>query len=113
MGEGKGVLHGRLVVITGATRGIGRSIAVEFAKEGAALMLIGRDKAKLEEVRSIKTEQSVRSTFLKVVCVETKGQSLCRWQDLAGRPEQEMWTACRSEKISARTCSDKRKLVAS
>ena len=36
-------------VITGATRGIGRALADEFAKNGHAVMLTGRDEARLAE----------------------------------------------------------------
>jgi len=36
-------------VITGASRGLGKAIALELGKEGARLALIGRDEAKLKE----------------------------------------------------------------
>jgi NAD(P)-dependent dehydrogenase (short-subunit alcohol dehydrogenase family) len=38
-------LVGRAVVVTGATRGIGRSIALACAREGAAVVVNGRDEA--------------------------------------------------------------------
>jgi short-subunit dehydrogenase len=38
------------VVITGATEGIGRALADEFARAGQALLLVARDRAKLERV---------------------------------------------------------------
>jgi NAD(P)-dependent dehydrogenase (short-subunit alcohol dehydrogenase family) len=38
-------LAGRAVVVTGATRGIGRSIALACAREGAAVVVNGRDEA--------------------------------------------------------------------
>lgn len=41
-------LANKLVVITGAARGIGEAAAREFAAKGAKLALISRDKAKLE-----------------------------------------------------------------
>ena len=39
-------------VITGATEGIGRALAEEFAREGHALLLVARDEAKLAETAS-------------------------------------------------------------
>jgi 3-oxoacyl-[acyl-carrier protein] reductase len=47
----------KTAVITGASRGIGRSIAEEFAREGYNVALIGRDQAMLDEVvRGIREE---------------------------------------------------------
>ncbi len=39
------------IVITGASRGIGRAVAVRFARDGAKLLLQGRDESLLEESR--------------------------------------------------------------
>jgi NAD(P)-dependent dehydrogenase (short-subunit alcohol dehydrogenase family) len=42
-------LQGRLGLITGASRGLGRAMAVALAAAGARLALVGRDTPKLEE----------------------------------------------------------------
>jgi 2-deoxy-D-gluconate 3-dehydrogenase len=43
-------LEGKRAIVTGASRGIGREIAVEFARQGADVALIARDEQRLAEV---------------------------------------------------------------
>jgi NAD(P)-dependent dehydrogenase (short-subunit alcohol dehydrogenase family) len=43
-------LAGRLALVTGATRGIGRAVALAYAGQGAHLILVGRTAGALEEV---------------------------------------------------------------
>jgi len=43
-------LHGKRVLITGASRGIGRALAVAFADAGAHVALVARDGASLESL---------------------------------------------------------------
>jgi len=45
-------LDDRLIVVTGASQGIGRFLAESFAQAGAAVVLASRRKEKLEEVRA-------------------------------------------------------------
>ena len=40
----------KVVLITGASSGIGKESAIEFAKKGANIVLISRTKEKLEQV---------------------------------------------------------------
>ena len=42
-------LDGRVAVVTGASRGLGRAMAIELGAAGAKLALVGRDKTKLDE----------------------------------------------------------------
>ena len=50
-------LQGKIAIVTGASHGIGCSIAVMFAAEGARTVLVARRAALLEEVAAgIKTK---------------------------------------------------------
>jgi NAD(P)-dependent dehydrogenase (short-subunit alcohol dehydrogenase family) len=45
-----GLLAGRVILITGASSGLGRALAIEGARAGASMILSGRNGAKLERV---------------------------------------------------------------
>lgn len=55
-------LRGKTALVTGASRGIGASIAAELAREGMDVCLVARDSAKLAEVAaSISATANVRT----------------------------------------------------
>lgn len=57
-------IRGKKALVTGASSGIGRAIAVALAHEGADLILVGRNEARLEE-----TANEARSTGVSVMVV--------------------------------------------
>jgi short-subunit dehydrogenase len=50
MYQPSGLLKDKFVVVTGASRGIGRAIAERFAAEGGNLAITGRSEDTLKEV---------------------------------------------------------------
>lgn len=59
-------LQGRVAVVTGASRGIGRQVALELAREGSHVVLCARDEAALEKVADELTGLGVRSEVVAV-----------------------------------------------
>jgi len=60
-------MKGKVVLITGATRGIGRSGAIRLAGLGARLILVGRHRGRLEEVARLCREAGAPEVTLYVV----------------------------------------------
>ncbi len=59
-------ISGKTIAITGAGRGIGRALAVEFARRGANLALLDLDEATLEETRGLCNEHGIEAHGFKV-----------------------------------------------
>lgn len=67
-------LEGKYVLITGASQGLGRQLAIEFAREGAAgLALAARRRAGLEEVRE-RVREAAPSTRVLLVEADLRRQ---------------------------------------
>jgi NAD(P)-dependent dehydrogenase (short-subunit alcohol dehydrogenase family) len=81
-------LAGRLALITGATRGIGRAVAVAYAREGAHVILTGRTTGALEEVddeiRALSGSATLLALDLKrLEKIDALGPTIYqRWQKL-------------------------------
>ncbi len=58
-------LEGKIVYLTGATKGIGRAIALRLAKEKCRLAICGRDKKDLHSVRELIQIEGAETPFVK------------------------------------------------
>src|SRR6266498_4316914 len=64
MARATGRLAGRTVLITGASQGLGRAIALACALEGADLLLVARRAGPLEEARAAAESLGARAIAL-------------------------------------------------
>ncbi|RAP78614.1 SDR family NAD(P)-dependent oxidoreductase [Paenibacillus montanisoli] len=62
------MLQGRVAIITGAGTGLGRAAAIDFAREGANVVLLGRRLGKLEETAALVEQTGSGSKPLIMVC---------------------------------------------
>jgi len=81
--EGK-FLQGKVAVITGASRGLGRAMALALGESGAKLALVGRDKAKLAETQKLAKEKGAESEIF-IADVRDEGQVGKLGQDVITR----------------------------
>src|SRR5258705_1695855 len=65
-------LTGKVALVTGSSRGIGRGVALTLAQEGCDLMLTGRDEAALREVASEVEKRGRAAKYLAVDLREEK-----------------------------------------
>ncbi len=65
----------RVALVTGASSGIGRATALRFAEEGAAVALLGRDRAALE---ATKADVEGRGARAGVVVADVTDSAQCR-----------------------------------
>ncbi|MBV9085365.1 MAG: SDR family NAD(P)-dependent oxidoreductase, partial [Acidobacteriaceae bacterium] len=66
MGAELGNIKPEVVVVTGASAGVGRAIVREFARRGARIGLIARDRERLDSVKKEVEEQGGRALPLSV-----------------------------------------------
>jgi short-subunit dehydrogenase len=70
------MLQGRRIILTGASEGIGRALALELAARGARLALAARDRERLE---SLAQECRVRGGEARALPTDVTSQQDCEW----------------------------------
>ena len=77
----KDLLKGKTVLVTGAGDGIGRTAAIEFAKHGATVILLGKTVKKLEAVYD--EIEATGAPKPAIVPLDLKGATEQNYQDMA------------------------------
>jgi len=78
-------LKGKVVVVTGATAGVGRAVVKEFASQGASIGLIARGMDRLEA-----TKREVEELGGKALILQTDVADAKQVEDAAERTEREL-----------------------
>lgn len=73
-GKMTGQIGGKVAVITGAGRGIGRALAIGFAGEGARVVCAARSQAQIDETAA--TIERAGGTALAVSCDVTRAEDV-------------------------------------
>ena len=73
-------LDGKVAVITGAGRGIGKAMAIGFAREGADIVAVSRTLAQVEE-----TARQVKASGRRALAIEA---DVSRLNDVRSMAEQ-------------------------
>ncbi len=74
-------LNGRVAIVTGGSKGIGKAIAIELAREGVDLALAARTESSLRDT----AEQIVAATGRKVIAIPTDTTKTSDVQDLVDK----------------------------
>ncbi|KYG72383.1 SDR family oxidoreductase [Roseivirga echinicomitans] len=69
-------MKNKVVIITGASSGIGKALALEFAKLGAHIVITGRNEARLNEVAEILDGMNTRNLCLQLDVAKEKDNEI-------------------------------------
>lgn len=56
-------LSNKVIVVSGGTKGVGRSSALEFARQGAYVVIGGRDKTAAEEIKTLDNSNNISFVY--------------------------------------------------
>ena len=77
-------LHDKVALITGASRGLGKAMALELGTAGAAVILVGRDPARLDQTASEAAKLGARAAVF-VTDVASEPQVLALKEQVAAQ----------------------------
>ncbi|WP_101843569.1 SDR family oxidoreductase [Halobacillus sp. Marseille-P3879] len=69
-------LQGKSVIVTAASKGLGKAVALEFAKEGACVLISSRSEAELKKTKQDIVAQSGNNQVDYTVCDMTKPEQI-------------------------------------
>jgi NAD(P)-dependent dehydrogenase (short-subunit alcohol dehydrogenase family) len=73
-------LEGKIAIVTGAGGGIGRALAIEFARAGARVVCAGRTESKVQETRKLIESEGLSGFAIRVDVTD--------WSQVQGMVEQ-------------------------
>lgn len=78
-------LHDKIAIVTGAGRGIGRAIALRYAREGASVALASRTLEQLDELK-----QEIEAGGGRAIAIETDVSDEAQVEAMVGRTIREL-----------------------
>ncbi|KAK3035860.1 hypothetical protein RJ639_032997 [Escallonia herrerae] len=69
-------MEGKVVIVTGASSGIGEQLSYEYAKKGARLVIVARREERLQQVA--KTARGLGSPDVVPICADVSNVNDCK-----------------------------------